>query len=93
MDREKMARRLLKLAKEILGGYRPYRTYSNDPRWIRAKYPGVAVDGTSFNKGDEVLYWPRTKKIMVGKQAKEAWREFESLAADEEFYQQQYGRY
>lgn len=57
-----------------------------DPRWLRAKYPGIADDGTPFRKGDEVLYWPATKTFMVGKKAEDAWRKFEAETADEDFY-------
>jgi len=87
MDRNKVASELVRLAKELVG-YRPYRTYSGDPKWIRAKYPGVADDGTTFKRGEEVLYWPRAQKgkqFMVGKKADQAWRDFQSEAADEEF--------
>jgi hypothetical protein len=76
------------MSKEREAWGRRYRTVSGDPRWIRAKYPGVAQDGTPFKKGDEVLYWPKGKVFMVGKEAEQAWREFESQAADEEFYNQ-----
>lgn len=59
---------------------------SGDPRWVRAKYPGVADDGTPFRKGEEVLYWPVTKTFMVGKKAQDAWRRFESEIADEDMF-------
>jgi hypothetical protein len=64
-------------------GYRPYRSQQGDPKWIVAKYPGTAADGTAFRRGEKVLYWPRTKTIMVGRQAEDAWAKFESEAADE----------
>lgn len=67
-------------------GYRGRGGYAGDPRWIRAKYPGTADDGTPFKKGEEVLYWPRTKTFMVGKKAEQAWRDFQSQAADEDVY-------
>lgn len=62
------------------------RYVPGDPRWITAKYPGQAQDGTKFNKGDLVLYWPRTKTFMVGAKAEAAWRRFESEVEDEEVY-------
>lgn len=67
-------------------GYRGRGGYSGDPRWIRAKYPGKADDGTLFKKGEKVLYWPRTKTFMVGRKAEQAWRQFQSEAADEDVY-------
>jgi len=68
--------------------YRSYKRYRGDPKWIKAKYPGTADDGTPFERGDRVLYWPRmpkVKNIMVGDRAEAAWAQFESEAADEEF--------
>ncbi|OHD26297.1 MAG: hypothetical protein A2Y38_06595 [Spirochaetes bacterium GWB1_59_5] len=57
-----------------------------DPFWMAAKYPGRASDGTPVRKGDRVLYWPKTKTIMIGKAAEAAWRQFEAEVADEGFY-------
>jgi hypothetical protein len=57
-----------------------------DPYWMVAKYPGQAQDGTPVRKGDKVLYYPRTKTMMVGRAAEQAWRKFESEVADEDFY-------
>ena len=65
-----------------------YTSYSGDPKWMKAKFPGRAKDGTIFQKGDEILYWPRTRDVMVGKAAEQAWREFESQAQDEDVYNQ-----
>ena len=82
-----VATELIHIAK-ALTAYRPYKNMRGDPRWMKSRYPGVAVDGTPFNKGDEILYWPRMpkgKNVMVGDQAEDAWRQFESEAADEEF--------
>lgn len=58
--------------------------YRNDPRWIKAKYPGVDKKGTPFKKGEEVLYWPSSKEIMAGDYAKNAWERFLSEKGDEE---------
>ena len=68
--------------------YRHYRNMRGDPRWMKSRYPGIAVDGTAFERGDEILYWPRMprgKNVMVGEQAKAAWEQFQSEASDEEF--------
>lgn len=64
--------------------------YSGDPVWIHARYPGTADDGTPFRKGEEVLYWPRTKTFMVGAKAQAAWRKFQSEIEDEAFYNMQH---
>lgn len=57
---------------------------SGDPRWIQAKYPGVADDGSKFKRGDKVLYWPKSKSFMVGARAEQAWRDFQAQVFDEE---------
>ncbi len=79
-----------------------YKKYKGDPYWFRAKRDGVSGDqrlpeqrrfkkgGEKFKKGDEVLFWPKGKVIMVGKKAEQAWREFQSQAADEDAYMSQY---
>lgn len=69
-----------------------YTRYQGDPYWMNAKFPGRAQDGTPVKKGDKILYWPRTKTIMVGKAAEDAWRKFQSEAADEDFYNRAAGR-
>jgi hypothetical protein len=60
-------------------------SYKDDPRWIAAKFAGVDMNGNPFRKGQQVLYYPRTKKILTGKEADKAWREFEALSFDEDF--------
>lgn len=67
-----------------------YTSYKGDPFWMKAKYPGKADDGTPFKKGADILYWPRTKTIMVGRKAEQEWREFQAHAEDEDTYMNQY---
>ena len=67
-----------------------YTSYQGDPRWMSAKFPGKADDGTPFRRGDRVLYWPRTKTFMVGEKAEVAWQRFEGEAEDEDAYSQRY---
>jgi hypothetical protein len=62
-----------------------------DPYWMTAKYPGKTKDGTPVKRGDKVLYWPRTKTLMVGPEAEQAWRDFKAEVADEDFYNHPYG--
>lgn len=63
--------------------YKPYKSYSNDPRWITAKYDGVSKNGEPFKRGDKILYYPSTKDIYAGEEAEKNYRDFESHAADE----------
>ena len=79
-----------------------YKRYKDDPFWMKSKYDGVSGEqrlpvqrrlrkgGVKFKKGDEILYYQRGKVILVGKEAEQAWRDFESAAADEDFYRSQY---
>ena len=60
------------------------RSYSGDPRWMTARYDGTDDQGNRVRKGDEVLYWPRTKKMMTGQRAEDAWLRFLSEKGDEE---------
>jgi hypothetical protein len=88
MEGKRVTRIAESVARDCVAYYRNYTRYRGDPRWIKAKYPGVADDGTPFERGDRVLYWPRMprgKNIMVGDRAEEAWAQFESEAADEDF--------
>ena len=65
-------------------------SYRGDPGWITARFPGKAEDGTPVKRGDRILYWPRTKTVMVGDKAEAAWRKFQSEVEDEDAYN---GRY
>jgi len=62
------------------------RRAPRDPVWIKAKYPGVDIDGKPFKKGDKVLYWPNGRKFMQGPKAEQAWRDFQAQIADEIMY-------
>lgn len=79
-----------------------YNRYKDDPFWMKSKYDGVSGEqrlpiqrrlrkgGVKFKKGDEILYYPKGKVIMVGKEAEQAWRDFQAAAQDEDFYMSQY---
>ena len=79
-----------------------YKRYKDDPFWMKSKYDGVSGEqrlpiqrrlrkgGVKFKKGDEILYYPKGKVIMVGKDAEKAWRDFQAAASDEDFYMSQY---
>ena len=79
-----------------------YNRYKDDPFWMKSKYDGVSGEqrlpvqrrlrkgGVKFKKGDEILYYPKGKVIMVGKEAEKAWGDFQAAAQDEDFYMSQY---
>jgi hypothetical protein len=62
------------------------KTYSNDPRWITAKFPGTDKNGRAFAKGERVFYYPNGRVIVAGEAAEQAAREFEASAMDECVY-------
>lgn len=57
--------------------------YSNDPFWMKARFPGKASNGDPINKGDPVFYYPRTRAIYVGEEAERRSREFNAARFDE----------
>ena len=79
-----------------------YTKYKGDPYWMKAKYDGVSGEqrlpvqrrlrkgGVKFRKGEEVLFFPKGKIILVGNEADQAWRDFQAAAQDEDFYMSQY---
>jgi hypothetical protein len=79
-----------------------YNRYKDDPFWMKSKYDGVSGEqrlpvqrrlrkgGVKFKKGDEILYYPKGKVILVGKEAEQAYRDFQAAAQDEDFYMSQY---
>ena len=83
-------------------GIKEYKRYKDDPFWMKSKYDGVSGEqrlpiqrrlrkgGIKFKKGDEILYYPKGKVILVGKKAEQAYRDVQSAAQDEDFYMSQY---
>jgi hypothetical protein len=79
-----------------------YKQYKDDPVWMKSKYDGVSGEQrlpvqrrlrkgeVNFKKGDEILYYPKGKVILVGKKAEQAYRDFQAAAQDEDFYMSQY---
>ena len=79
-----------------------YKRYKDDPFWMKSKYDGVSGEQrlpvqrrlrkgeVKFKKGDEILYYPKGKVIMVGNKAEQAYRDFQAAAQDEDFYMSQY---
>lgn len=60
-----------------------YKGYSNDPRWIKAKFAGTDIKGNRFKAGEEVFYYPATKTIYSGEAAKEAAADFDARVFDD----------
>ena len=60
--------------------------YRDDPRWITARYPGKDRNGATVRPGDRVLYYPRTRTMLRGEAAEQAWRDFQAAAWDEAQY-------
>ena len=79
-----------------------YKKYKDDPYWMKSKYDGVSGEQNlpvqrrlrkgevKFKKGDEILYYPNGKVILVGKKAEQAYRDYQAAASDEDFYMSQY---
>ena len=57
--------------------------YSNDPRWITAKFDSLDANGNAVKKGDRIFYYPLTKTVLTGEKAEQAARDFEAAAFDE----------
>lgn len=72
-----------------VGGRQGASSYRGDPHWMTARYPGkCSAEGCSdpINKGDQIFYYPNSKKAYVGSHAEANSRDFESGRADEDFY-------
>lgn len=62
------------------------KTYSGDPYWMTAKFPGkCAKTGEPFKCGERVFYYPRERKAYAGKAAEQAAADFAACAQDEAF--------
>ncbi len=63
--------------------------YANDPRWIRARFPGTCARcAAPIPKGSEAYWYPLTRDLYCDKETcgrREA-REFAAAAADEDRY-------
>ena len=61
-------------------------TYSKDPKWLTARYPGrCAGCGESIRRGSEIFYYPIGRKVFSGKCADDASRDFQSMTASESY--------
>src|SRR3546814_18266753 len=58
-----------------------YTRYKGDPYWKRAKVGGNSADGTPYDKGDRVFFYPRSRATYAGNAASRASAEFDELAS------------
>lgn len=62
------------------------RTYSKDPYWTTARFPGVcAKTGQAFKRGDRIFYYPNGRQCFAGAAAETASADFQACAQDEAF--------
>ena len=71
-----------------------YKSYSRDPRWIRAKYPAVCASCKGgISAGQNAYYYPNGRKLYCDDDScgGKCHRDFEARSFDEEVYQQGHG--
>jgi len=62
--------------------------YSNDPRWINARYAAqCATCKETIARGAGAYYYPATRTLLCSKCGSDAAREFAAAAFDESMYQ------
>lgn len=69
--------------------YRPARSYSRDPRWLTARYPGTCRRcGRPIARGARAYYYPSDKSLYCDADGcgGACERDFRSMAMDEELY-------
>lgn len=59
--------------------------YSNDPKWIIAKFPSTCQCGASIKRGDSVFYFPSEKLASCAGEncGKQQSRDFDAAKFDE----------
>ena len=69
--------------------YRPFSHQKGDPKLMKSKYDGIDMNGRKYRRGETILFYPKSKKIVSGKEAEKEYGEFVSSAQDEEWYNSQ----
>jgi len=70
---------------------RPRNLYKGDPYWIKARFTSYCSECHRVIKtGKKIFYYPKTKDVFCEKCGESESRQFESAAADECFYNNQY---
>ena len=65
--------------------------YRGDPHWITARYRGSCRKCEQpIGKGSEAFYYPKGKYLYCRPCGEPMSREFEMVAADEDFYNSRY---
>lgn len=64
------------------------RTYRQDPRWIRVRYPTTCVCGAALHRGGRAFFFPATNRLHGERCGcgERAARDFEAARFDEEVY-------
>ena len=71
------------------GAHEGASSYSRDPYWMVAKYPGVCgAKGCDdeISRGDRIFYYPSSRTAYVGQHADAASRDFNAARQDEDAY-------
>ena len=67
-----------------------YKSYSKDPKWIKAKFNSKCSECSFIiNKGERAYYYPLGKHIFCTKCAAKHEADFQSAAFDEYVYNNQ----
>lgn len=69
--------------------YRPKNTYSNDPRWINARFESICAHcGKKIKRGDRVFYYPLHKRVFCDGDScgKHCERDFRNCCEAEDYY-------
>ncbi|MBI5728115.1 MAG: hypothetical protein HY965_09710 [Ignavibacteriales bacterium] len=64
--------------------------YSQDPRWIEARFDSVCRCGNSIKKGTRIFYYPAGKVALCTRCSEKAAGEFEAARQDEDFINSQF---
>lgn len=61
--------------------------YKNDPRPITVRFScNCKQCGKKLAKGSEAFYWPASREVLCPTCGEPEYRQFQSAAADEDFY-------
>jgi len=62
-------------------------SYKNDPRRITAKFKSnCSKCGAKIKEGETIYYWPNGRHVMCSTCGEPEYRQFLSMAADEDVY-------
>jgi hypothetical protein len=64
--------------------------YQGDPFWLTAKFASTGRCGHEIKRGDRIFYYPKGKAAYCPQCSEARAADFNSAAADEDFYMSQY---